>query len=141
LFWPLFERLVIAVFLLVISKYIDLHTICHFLVCCIHIQIIVKKKNTIQITVFTWKTKIKRIHINQNVLCNIWKQTLKSELKVLLTANSNDTIDKTKILTILSWKKVAVSLNLKLYLNCMVTPWTVTYTTDKQLSMFRIKLK
>jgi hypothetical protein len=43
-----------------------------------------------------------KIHINQNVLCNIWKQTLKSELKILLTANCNDTIDKAKILTILS---------------------------------------
>jgi hypothetical protein len=43
-----------------------------------------------------------KIHINQNVLCNIWKQTLKSELKIFLTANCNDTIDKAKILTILS---------------------------------------
>ena len=48
------------------------------------------------------KVKYDKIHINQNVLCNIWKQTLKSELKILLTANCNDTIDKTKILTILS---------------------------------------
>jgi hypothetical protein len=53
-----------------------------------------------------WKARIKvkcdKIHINQNVLCNIWKQTLKSELKILLTANCNDTIYKAKILTILS---------------------------------------
>ena len=48
------------------------------------------------------KAKYDKIHINQNVLCNIWKQTLKSELNILLTANCNDTIDKTKILTILS---------------------------------------
>ena len=48
------------------------------------------------------KVKYDKIHINQNVLCNIWKQTLKSELKILLTANCNDTIDKAKILTILS---------------------------------------
>jgi PIN domain nuclease of toxin-antitoxin system len=48
------------------------------------------------------KVKYGKIHINQNVLCNIWKQILKSELKMLLTANCNDTIDKTKILTILS---------------------------------------
>jgi hypothetical protein len=48
------------------------------------------------------KDKYDKIHINQNVLCNIWKQTLKSELKIVLTANCNDTIDKTKILTILS---------------------------------------
>ena len=48
------------------------------------------------------KVKYDKIHINQNVLCNIWKQILKSELKMLLTANCNDTIDKTKILTILS---------------------------------------
>ena len=48
------------------------------------------------------KVKYDKIHINQNVLCNIWKQTLKSELKILLTANYNDTIDKNKILTILS---------------------------------------
>jgi hypothetical protein len=48
------------------------------------------------------KGKYDKIHINQNVLCNIWKQTLKSELKILLTANCNDTIDKAKILTILS---------------------------------------
>jgi hypothetical protein len=41
------------------------------------------------------------LHINQNVLCNIWKQTLKSELNILLTVNCNDTIDKAKILTIL----------------------------------------
>ena len=48
-----------------------------------------------------WKARNK-VHINQNVLCNIiWKQTLKSELKILLTANCNDTIDKTIILTIL----------------------------------------
>jgi hypothetical protein len=33
---------------------------------------------------------------------HLWKQTLKSELKILLTANCNDTIDKAKILTILS---------------------------------------
>jgi hypothetical protein len=43
------------------------------------------------------KVKFDKIHINQNVLCNIWKQTLKSELKLLLTANCNDAIDKTKI--------------------------------------------
>jgi hypothetical protein len=48
------------------------------------------------------KVKYDKIHINQNVLCNIWKQTLKSELKNLLTANCNDTIDKAKIMTILS---------------------------------------
>ena len=48
------------------------------------------------------KVKYDKIHINQNVLCNIWKQTLKSELKILLTANCNDTIDKAKIFTILS---------------------------------------
>ena len=48
------------------------------------------------------KVKYDKIHINQNVLCNIWKQTLKSELKILLTANCNDTIDKAKILIILS---------------------------------------
>ena len=42
------------------------------------------------------------MHINQNVLCNIWKQTLKSELKIWLSANCNDTIDKGKILTIIS---------------------------------------
>jgi hypothetical protein len=48
------------------------------------------------------KVKYDKIHINQNVLCNIWKQTLKSELKIMLTANCNDTIDKAKILTILS---------------------------------------
>jgi PIN domain nuclease of toxin-antitoxin system len=48
------------------------------------------------------KVKYGKIHINQNVLCNIWKQILKSELKMLPTANCNDTIDKTKILTILS---------------------------------------
>ena len=48
------------------------------------------------------KVKYDKIHINQNVLCNIWKHTLKSELKILLTANCNDTIDKAKILTILS---------------------------------------
>jgi hypothetical protein len=28
------------------------------------------------------KVKYAKIHINQNVLCNIWKQTLKSELKI-----------------------------------------------------------
>ena len=33
------------------------------------------------------KVKYDKIHINQNVLCNIWKQTLKFELKILLTAN------------------------------------------------------
>jgi hypothetical protein len=48
------------------------------------------------------KVKYDKIHINQNVLCNIWKQTLKSELIMLLTANCNDTIDKAKLLTILS---------------------------------------
>jgi hypothetical protein len=48
------------------------------------------------------KVKYDKIHINQNVLCNIWKQTLKSELKIWLSANCNDTIDKVKILTILS---------------------------------------
>ena len=48
------------------------------------------------------KVKYDKIHINQKVLCNIWKQTLKSKLNILLTANCNDTIDKTKILTILS---------------------------------------
>ena len=48
------------------------------------------------------KVKYDKIHINQNVLCNIWKQTLKSGLKILLTANCNDRIDEAKILTILS---------------------------------------
>ena len=48
------------------------------------------------------KVKYDKIHINQNVLCNICKQTLKSELKILLTVNCNDTIGKAKILTILS---------------------------------------
>ena len=48
------------------------------------------------------KVKYDQIHINQYVLCNIWKQTLKTELKILLTTNCNDKIDKTKILTILS---------------------------------------
>ena len=48
------------------------------------------------------KVKYDKIHINQNVFYNIWKQTLKSELKLLLTANCNDTIDKANILTILS---------------------------------------
>ena len=48
------------------------------------------------------KVKYDKIHINQNVRCNIWKQTLKSELKMLLTTNCNDTIDKAKMLTILS---------------------------------------
>ena len=33
------------------------------------------------------KVKYDKIHINQNVLCNIWKQTLKFELQILLTAN------------------------------------------------------
>ena len=47
------------------------------------------------------KVKYVKIHINLNVLCNIWKQTLKSELKIWLTAKCNDTIYKTKILTIL----------------------------------------
>ena len=44
------------------------------------------------------KVKYDKIHINQNVLCNIWKQTLKSELNILLTTNYTDAIDKTKIL-------------------------------------------
>ena len=48
------------------------------------------------------KGKYDKIHINQNILCSMWKQTLKSELKNLLTANCNDTIDKTKIFSILS---------------------------------------
>ena len=48
------------------------------------------------------KVKCDKIHINQNVLCNIWKHTLKSELKILLKTDCNDTIDKTKILTFLS---------------------------------------
>ena len=48
------------------------------------------------------KDKYDKIHINQNVLCNIWKHTLKSELKILLKTDCNDTIDKTKLLTILS---------------------------------------
>ena len=48
------------------------------------------------------KVKYDNIHINQNVLCNIWKQTLKSEPKMFLTTNCNDAMDKTKILTILS---------------------------------------
>ena len=48
------------------------------------------------------KVKYDKIDIYQNVFCNIWKQTLKSALRVLLTANSNDTIDNTKILTVLS---------------------------------------
>jgi hypothetical protein len=59
-----------------------------------------------------------KIHINQNVLCNIWKQTLKSELKILLMANCNDihVIDKTKILTILL---VISSYNIYEYNACM----------------------
>ena len=48
------------------------------------------------------KVKYDNIHINQNVLCNIWKQTLRYELKILLTANCNDAIDKAKILTLIS---------------------------------------
>ena len=48
------------------------------------------------------KIKYDKIHINQTLLYNIWKQTLKSELNILLKANCNDTIDKTKILTIIS---------------------------------------
>ena len=48
------------------------------------------------------KVKYDKIHINQNVLCNIWKQTLRYELKILLTANCNDAIDKAKILTLIS---------------------------------------
>jgi len=48
------------------------------------------------------KAKYDKIHINQTLLYNIWKQTLKSELNILLKANCNDTIDKTKILTIIS---------------------------------------
>jgi hypothetical protein len=47
------------------------------------------------------KVKYDKIHINHNVPCSIWKHTLKSELNILLTANCNDTIDKTKISTIL----------------------------------------
>ena len=61
------------------------------------------------------KVKYDKIHINQNVLCNIWKQTLKFELKVLLTANSNDTIDQTKILTILS----CYVISYKMCVQCM----------------------
>ena len=53
-----------------------------------------------------WKArnnvKYDKIHINQTLFYNIWKQTLKSQLNILLKANCNDTIDKTKILTILS---------------------------------------
>jgi hypothetical protein len=53
-----------------------------------------------------WKARIKvnydKIYINQTLLCNIWEHTLKSELSILLMANCNDAIDKTKILTILS---------------------------------------
>ena len=48
------------------------------------------------------KAKNDKIHINQTLLYNIWKQTLKSELNILLKANCNDRIDKTKILTIIS---------------------------------------
>ena len=48
------------------------------------------------------KVKYDKIHINQTLLYNIWKQTLKSELNILLKANCNDTIDKTTILTIIS---------------------------------------
>jgi hypothetical protein len=48
------------------------------------------------------KVKYDKIHINQNVLCNIWKQALRYELKILLTANCNDAIDKAKILTLIS---------------------------------------
>jgi hypothetical protein len=48
------------------------------------------------------KVKYDKIHIIQNVLCNIWKQTLRYELKILLTANCNDAIDKAKILTLIS---------------------------------------
>ena len=44
------------------------------------------------------KVKYDKIHINQNELCNIWKQTLISEINILLTTNYTDTIDKTKIL-------------------------------------------
>jgi hypothetical protein len=44
------------------------------------------------------KVKYDKININENVLCNIWKQTLKSDLKILLTTNYTGTIDKTKIL-------------------------------------------
>ena len=53
-----------------------------------------------------WKTRNKvkyiQMHSNQTLLYNIWKQTLKYELNILLTAHCNDTIDETKILTILS---------------------------------------
>ena len=48
------------------------------------------------------KVKYDKIHINQTLLYNIWKPTLKSELNILLKANCNETIDKTKVLTILS---------------------------------------
>ena len=52
------------------------------------------------IFIFKWsiwkaknKVKYDKIHINQNVLCNIWKQTLKSEIKILLlTSNCNQMI-------------------------------------------------
>ena len=53
-----------------------------------------------------WKTRNKvkydKIHINQTALYStcLWKQ--KSELKLLLKVNCNNTIDKTKTLTILS---------------------------------------
>ena len=40
------------------------------------------------------KVKYDKIHVNQTLLYNIWKQTLKSELNILLKANYNDTIDK-----------------------------------------------
>jgi hypothetical protein len=54
---------------------------------------------TIYIKWFIWKARNKvkydKIHINQTLLYNIWKQTLKSELNILLKANYNDRIDKT----------------------------------------------
>jgi hypothetical protein len=48
------------------------------------------------------KVKYDKNHINQTLLYNIWKQTLEFELNILLRVNCNDTIDKTKILTIIS---------------------------------------
>jgi hypothetical protein len=60
--------------------------------------------NTSKWSIWKARNKVKndKIHINQTLLYNIWKQTLKSELNILLKANCNDTIDKTKILTIIS---------------------------------------
>ena len=60
--------------------------------------------NTSKWSIWKARNKVKndKIHINQTLLYNIWKQTLKSELNILPKANCNDRIDKTKILTIIS---------------------------------------